>query len=78
MEAVDVAKVEAPRAPGGMTGGVEFEAMNYLVCLFVVFSSITVNSHIDFALQAVERRREGCSSASASCRSRTLSGEVPP
>jgi hypothetical protein len=31
MEAVDVAKVEAPKAPGGMTGGVEFEAMQYLV-----------------------------------------------
>jgi hypothetical protein len=28
---VDEGKVEAPRAPGGMTGGVEFEAMGYLV-----------------------------------------------
>lgn len=28
---VDEAKVERPRAPGGMTGGVEFEAMGYLV-----------------------------------------------
>lgn len=27
----DEAKVEKPRAPGGMTGGVEFEAMSYLV-----------------------------------------------
>ncbi|CAE7176245.1 unnamed protein product [Rhizoctonia solani] len=27
---VDEAKVERPRAPGGMTGGVEFEAMTYL------------------------------------------------
>lgn len=27
----DEAKVEKPRAPGGMTGGVEFEAMGYLV-----------------------------------------------
>lgn len=28
---VDEKKVEAPVAPGGMTGGVEFEAMAYLV-----------------------------------------------
>ena len=27
----DQAKVERPKAPGGMTGGVEFEAMGYLV-----------------------------------------------
>jgi hypothetical protein len=27
----DEAKVEKPRAPGGMTGGVEFEAMSYFV-----------------------------------------------
>jgi hypothetical protein len=33
---VDEARVEKPRAPGGMTGGVEFEAMGYLVC-FVLF-----------------------------------------
>jgi hypothetical protein len=25
--------VEKPVAPGGATGGVEFEAMNYVVCL---------------------------------------------
>lgn len=31
---VDEARVEKPRAPGGMTGGVEFEAMSYLVLLF--------------------------------------------
>lgn len=29
----DEARVEKPRAPGGMTGGVEFEAMSYLVRL---------------------------------------------
>lgn len=28
---VDEGKVERPRAPGGMTGGVEFEAMSYMV-----------------------------------------------
>jgi hypothetical protein len=27
----DEARVEKPRAPGGMTGGVEYEAMSYLV-----------------------------------------------
>lgn len=27
----DIARVEAPRAPGGMTGGVEYEAVNYMV-----------------------------------------------
>lgn len=27
----DEGKVEKPKAPGGMTGGVEFEAMGYLV-----------------------------------------------
>jgi hypothetical protein len=30
----DEARVEKPRALGGMTSGVEFEAMSYLVCLF--------------------------------------------
>ncbi|EJU05073.1 hypothetical protein DACRYDRAFT_114355 [Dacryopinax primogenitus] len=30
LEEVDVGGVERPRAPGGMTGGVEFEAMSYL------------------------------------------------
>lgn len=30
---VDEGKVEKPKAPGGMTGGVEFEAMGYFVCL---------------------------------------------
>lgn len=29
---VDEGKVEKPKAPGGMTGGVEFEAMGYFVC----------------------------------------------
>lgn len=29
---VDDGKVEKPKAPGGMTGGVEFEAMGYFVC----------------------------------------------
>ncbi|KIM33287.1 hypothetical protein M408DRAFT_326062 [Serendipita vermifera MAFF 305830] len=40
MEAVDIAKVEAPRAPGGMTGGVEFEAMHYLTCHFKLLNAI--------------------------------------
>ena len=33
---VDEARVEKPRAPGGMTGGVEFEAMAYLVRMFSI------------------------------------------
>lgn len=32
LDDVDEGRVEKPRAPGGMTGGVEFEAMGYLVC----------------------------------------------
>jgi hypothetical protein len=31
LEEVDEGKVEKPKAPGGMTGGVEFEAMGYFV-----------------------------------------------
>ena len=31
LEDTDESKVEKPRAPGGMTGGVEFEAMSYMV-----------------------------------------------
>lgn len=31
LEETDEGKVEKPRAPGGMTGGVEFEAMSYMV-----------------------------------------------
>lgn len=31
LEQTDEGKVERPKAPGGMTGGVEFEAMTYLV-----------------------------------------------
>jgi len=34
LKEVDEGRVEKPRAPGGMTGGVEFEAMNYFVCRF--------------------------------------------
>lgn len=34
----DETRVEKPRAPGGMTGGVEFEAMSYLVLLFTLYS----------------------------------------
>lgn len=34
LDEVDEEKVERPRAPGGMTGGVEFEAMSYMVRAF--------------------------------------------
>lgn len=36
---VDETKAERPRAPGGMTGGVEFEAMTYLVSYLHVMSN---------------------------------------
>ena len=35
LDQTDEAKVEKPRAPGGMTGGVEFEAMSYMVSLIL-------------------------------------------
>lgn len=31
LKETDIARVEAPRAPGGMTGGVEYEAVGYMV-----------------------------------------------
>lgn len=31
LKETDEVRVEKPRAPGGMTGGVEFEAMSYFV-----------------------------------------------
>ena len=37
LDDTDEGKVEKPRAPGGMTGGVEFEAMAYMVSLRAVF-----------------------------------------
>jgi hypothetical protein len=33
----DIGLVEAPKAPGGMTGGVEYEAVTYMVCDAVKF-----------------------------------------
>ena len=39
LDDTDEARVEKPRAPGGMTGGVEFEAMSYLVRYFVYYVS---------------------------------------
>lgn len=32
----DVARVEAPRAPGGMTGGVEYEAVSYMARILLI------------------------------------------
>ena len=37
---VDEGKVEKPKAPGGMTGGVEFEAMGYFVCSLAYCMSV--------------------------------------
>lgn len=42
LEEVDEAKVEAPKAPGGMTGGVEFEAMGYMVRAYDVLPSLNL------------------------------------
>ncbi|KAA1467753.1 hypothetical protein DENSPDRAFT_847772 [Dentipellis sp. KUC8613] len=36
----DEARVEKPRAPGGMTGGVEFEAMGYMTTHFKLVNSV--------------------------------------
>ena len=39
--------VEKPRAPGGMTGGVEFEAMGYFVSLGVLFlKTLLTSTHL--------------------------------
>ncbi|KZP00382.1 hypothetical protein CALVIDRAFT_475841 [Calocera viscosa TUFC12733] len=46
LEEVDESTVERPRAPGGMTGGVEFEAMNYLTT-HLRFINATAKSAID-------------------------------
>ncbi|KAF8525961.1 armadillo-type protein [Hysterangium stoloniferum] len=40
LEQTDEVKVERPRAPGGMTGGVEFEAMNYLTSHFQLINAL--------------------------------------
>lgn len=76
MEAVDVAKVEAPRAPGGMTGGVEFEAMNYLVSHSFSSRLLITYPGPDLSFQAVERRRTGGCSASTPGRPRVISRQV--
>jgi hypothetical protein len=39
----DERKVERPRAPGGMTGGVEFEAMAYMVSLSIYSDESSLN-----------------------------------
>lgn len=39
LEQVDESLVEKPVAPGGATGGVEFEAMNYVVSLSISLSN---------------------------------------
>lgn len=46
LEETDEKRVEKPRAPGGMTGGVEFEAMLYLVR----FTSLSFLSFISLSL----------------------------
>ncbi|KAG6373394.1 armadillo-type protein [Boletus reticuloceps] len=42
---VDEDKVEKPKAPGGMTGGVEFEAMGYFTTHFKLMNAISNSVH---------------------------------
>jgi hypothetical protein len=50
---VDEARVEKPRAPSGMTGGVEFEAMSYLVLLLIP-------SDVQWLMERHRRRTSVC------------------
>lgn len=60
----DEGRVEKPRAPGGMTGGVEFEAMGYFVCwIFLFISSFTdcfCNDLLDDASKVDECHCQSC------------------
>ncbi|UZJ56942.1 hypothetical protein CBS101457_006262 [Exobasidium rhododendri] len=40
LDEIDVDDVECPKVPGGMTGGVEFEAMAYLTTLFRLLNGV--------------------------------------
>jgi hypothetical protein len=40
LQDINVDQVECPKVPGGMTGGVEFEAMAYLTSLFRLLNSV--------------------------------------
>ncbi|KAI0687738.1 armadillo-type protein [Cytidiella melzeri] len=44
LDDTDENKVEKPRAPGGMTGGVEFEAMSYMTMHFRLLNSVAAAS----------------------------------
>ncbi|KAG1804946.1 armadillo-type protein [Suillus plorans] len=45
LEEVDEGKVEKPKAPGGMTGGVEFEAMGYFTMHLKLLNAIAKSVH---------------------------------
>lgn len=55
LEQVDESLVEKPVAPGGATGGVEFEAMNYVVSLSIGLNNCLLKSSVDYPFQAPER-----------------------
>ncbi|KAI0789852.1 armadillo-type protein [Abortiporus biennis] len=71
LDDVDEVKVEKPRAPGGMTGGVEFEAMSYMTIHFKFLNAVAkiaselkvprehelsaYNFHKDMFLSGIER-----------------------
>jgi hypothetical protein len=75
-------KVEAPVAPGGMTGGVEFEAMGYLVCAFssryfFFWKRVDVDGIIDYAYEACERGRKSRRRLEITKRRRPLCTPLP-
>lgn len=53
----DEIKAERPRAPGGMTGGVEAEAMRYMVRPLVHYSGSPLTLASDFTFQVLEYDR---------------------
>jgi len=58
---VDEGKVEKPKAPGGMTGGVEFEAMGYLVSLEIqCIRQVDWKLFTDHTLQIPQFHRQAC------------------
>lgn len=57
---VDEGKVEKPKAPGGMTGGVEFEAMGYFVSLNIFHQTSLTRTFPDHTLKASQFYRKKC------------------
>lgn len=84
LEDVDEGKVERPRAPGGMTGGVEFEAMSYMVRTPIVFLHLyflraddDFAFHSDYAIQAAECYRQIGGGPRPAKRERAITTPIP-